>query len=522
MKKKIDDIDASPSKRIYLSIISDYHTVIALCELIDNVIDNWVFEGKKGKLTISIDLDYERQIIKVVDDSGGIKREDLKMIVSPGHSRNEGNDSIIGIFGVGSKRAVIALAEDIKIYSRYKQEKTVLIEINDEWIKDASWEVPAYEVADIDPNTTRIELTRLRNQIKEEQEGSLIEHLSVTYALLLQTNAIYLKLNGKNISPVIFDSWSFPPDYEPQRISCTLNFQEKGTVEAEFLGGLIQSGDPSGGEYGVYLYCNGRLITRAYKGSEVGFRALRAGHPHPSASLARVIIKLSGPALLMPWNSSKSGVNDKHTTYQKVLSHIDQLLTHYATLSKRWSGSWETAVFQYTTGDIKNVKGIDISTRLLLPVIHKTIQRKYPEIIKKANRNLANQKPWVKGLYEAVIAVHELPKLKLEQNNRISLLILDNNLEIAFKEYLINESSAVYSEERLTNIMKNRHEVHKEIQKSIKFNKEVWKKIEYFYKLRSELMHKRATVNISDEDLANFQAVVIYALSKMFKLKFNT
>ena len=61
MKVKIEDIEAHPSKRLYLSIIADYHTKTALSELIDNAIDNWIFGGKKGNLYINIDLVYERQ-----------------------------------------------------------------------------------------------------------------------------------------------------------------------------------------------------------------------------------------------------------------------------------------------------------------------------------------------------------------------------------------------------------------------------------------------------------------------------
>ena len=155
-----------------------------------------------------------------------------------------------------------------------------------------------------------------------------------------------------------------------------------------------------------------------------------------------------------------------------------------------------------------------------MPVIHRTLHKKYPDIIKKANRDLATEKPWIKGLYEAIIAVNELPRLKLEQNNRISLLILDNTLEIAFKEYLVNESGAPYAEDRLSEIMKTRPKVHAEIKKYIKLSDKIWRKIEYFYKLRSELMHKRVVVNISDDDLQNYRQTVEFVLKKLFKISF--
>lgn len=83
MKEKAQEISAIPSKRIYLSIIADYHLHLSLCELIDNAIDNWIFNGKKESLRINIDLDYEQQTIAVADNSGGIKEDDLGLIVGP-------------------------------------------------------------------------------------------------------------------------------------------------------------------------------------------------------------------------------------------------------------------------------------------------------------------------------------------------------------------------------------------------------------------------------------------------------
>ncbi|WP_422350800.1 ATP-binding protein [Flagellimonas sp.] len=150
MKSKLpDEISAIPSKRIYLSIIADYHLDLALCELIDNAIDNWIFNGRIQELCIEIDLDYEQQSITVKDNSGGIKEEDLPLIVGPGQSRENESKEIIGVFGVGSKRAVVALSKEIKIYSRFKDSKTLLVEIDDDWVQDEdNWDLSVFVVDD--------------------------------------------------------------------------------------------------------------------------------------------------------------------------------------------------------------------------------------------------------------------------------------------------------------------------------------------------------------------------------------
>ncbi len=250
------------------------------------------------------------------------------------------------------------------------------------------------------------------------------------------------------------------------------------------------------------------------------------GNPHPSNSLARAIVNITGPAQLMPWNSSKSEINPKHQVFKEIQVHVERILTHYSTLSKKWSnnGGWEENVFKYKSGIVKSeiIQNISSQVKLYLPPIPKPRLKKFIDIVRFNNRNLGKNKPWVTGLYETIIAVEEIVKLKLAQKNRIAFLALDSMLEIALKEYLVNDSGISYSESRLDQIMKNRVEVHNEVKKTATFTSTHWKKIEYFYKLRGELVHRRATITIPDTDLANFRKTVEQTLKKLFGLDFRT
>lgn len=530
MKEKLEnDISAIPSKRIYLSIIADYHLNLALCELIDNAIDNWVYNNRKEELNINIDLDYSQQSIRVQDNSGGIKEEDISLIVSPGQSRENTNSEIIGVFGVGSKRAVVALAKDVKIYSRYNNQKTLLVEFNNDWIEDEdNWTLPVYKVSPIEEKTTKIELNILREEIQENKHIELLEHLSTTYALYLEAGGITISVNEDEIVSKTFDKWSYPPGYEPCESTGPITFKDRDEIKVSITGGLTRShkiGDSDSSEYGVYFYCNDRLISRAYKGDEIGFnKPFKIGKPHSSFSLARVIVKLSGAVDLMPWNSSKSSIDFKHKTFLEIVIHIERIFITYATMSKNWSGDWPNQVFKYAIGDVKREVLTDFSSsvRIHTPVISRGPRKiKYIDLIKKNNKALAIRKPWVKGHYESIIAVEEISKLKIEQSNRIAMLLLDSTLEIAFKDYLVNESGNRYSTGRLAALMSNRVDVHTEVGNNIRVKRGSWEKVNYFYNLRCELVHKRIAVTISDDDLENFRKLVEYMLKKMFKLKFD-
>ncbi|MBU0621286.1 MAG: ATP-binding protein [Gammaproteobacteria bacterium] len=108
-------LDATPEKRLFLSIISEYDLKRSVCELIDNAIDLWS-KTKRADLVININADERQQSISIEDNAGGIEESKLDHIVSPGKTSNDIHDDVIGYFGVGSKRAVIALAQDIAIH----------------------------------------------------------------------------------------------------------------------------------------------------------------------------------------------------------------------------------------------------------------------------------------------------------------------------------------------------------------------------------------------------------------------
>ena len=64
-KRPVQPVDGSPKKRLFWSIISDYNLKTALCELIDNALDQWLLDKKGPPLTIGLDLDVDRKVISV-------------------------------------------------------------------------------------------------------------------------------------------------------------------------------------------------------------------------------------------------------------------------------------------------------------------------------------------------------------------------------------------------------------------------------------------------------------------------
>jgi Histidine kinase-, DNA gyrase B-, and HSP90-like ATPase len=523
-------IDATPSKRIYHSVIADYDLKLAICELIDNAIDSWHRNGQKNQLEIKINFDDRQKTIKVEDNAGGIKESEIDMIITPGASKTSENDDTIGIFGVGSKRAAVHLSQFIRITSRYKNEKTILVQYDDEWLKLESWSLQIFQIPDITASTTIVELQRLRHDIFKKDFHDLSKHLSYVYSVFLKRNDMKLLVNDIHIKPKEFEDWSYPPECEPQKYVGSLDM-DKGVVQYEIVAGLTKSlrelETESNTEYGVYFYCNNRLIEKAVKSNEVGFVQGKAGSPHPDVQIVRVIVFIRGKSLLMPWNSSKSEINFKHPVFKELQNKIEEVTTRFAKFSRYYSsnGGWPDNVFKYQSGVVKvlslNKEGVSIKS--YLPPLPTTRIKKYDSVIKENNKELAYSKPWVIGLYEAIIAVDSINKLNLSQKNRIILILLDSTLEIGFKEYLAHEIGT-YADSRLQTIFGNRSNVHTEVKThcGTKITLEQWKKIEFYYKIRCELIHKKATSPTPNDDIINnFRELVEKVLKNLFDLDFR-
>jgi len=522
MKKEVDRIDAVPSKRLFLSIIADYDLNRSICELIDNALDIWVKNRKNMPINVQVDLEKNQQTILISDNAGGVKKDDMRVIVGPGQTSNLPTDEVIGIFGVGTKRAVVALAQDIKITTRHGKDKTYLVEFDDSWLQVEDWELPVYEVDEIPEGTTTIELQKLRMRITDEAIAQLKEHLQSTYACFLKDRNVAIRIGSDQLQPRSFDNWAYPPGYEPRKYVGDLLTEDGKKVEVEVIAGLSMESSPAGGEYGVYFYCNDRLIVRGLKSYDVGFTRGLAGLPHPSISLARVIVSLRGQVQLMPWNSSKSGINPNHQVFIALRNWLVQVVKDYSSLSRRLEGDWPEKVFKYPTGKMVEVKIADFpeAKKSYLPPLPKSKPR-YGDLVKQANRKMAKEKPWTTGLYEGIIAVDMVFNQKLEQKNRICLVLLDSVLEIAFKEFLVNDSGQIYTDASLLKLFNNRNDVHNEIKKYVSIDDKMWKKIDYYYRLRCKLIHERVTVAMDDTQIEDYRGVVEKVLKQLFKLSFS-
>ncbi|NRD89244.1 histidine kinase [Sphingopyxis sp. BSNA05] len=394
--------------------MSDYDLEMSVCELIDNSIDIWNNRGKKGKPIIDVHFNIEQQIISIVDNCGGIKESQLDSLLAPGASQNSPDDEIIGIFGVGSKRAVVALGNDIEIRSRFGSKETFSIKIDNEWLGDDRWEIPYYKVNEINKGTTEIRIHSLRFGISDGTIHSLRERLGYTYCQFIKMGC-QIRINGQRLVASHFEHWAFPSGNPPRQSLFSHQIDGLGEVNFDISAGLILDRDPETENYGAYFYCNDRLICRDVKDRRVGYNVPgELGVPHPDASLCRAVIRINGPAKLMPWNSSKTDVNFDHSTIGYFRPTMMELLKHYSSLSRRLKKDWDRQVFCKTEGDVEIYDNADPekAKTVHLPTLPRVRQSTEEKILNK-NKNKIAKNPYLRGIIEGIVAADLVQKTKI-------------------------------------------------------------------------------------------------------------
>ncbi len=524
IKREIGPIDGTPEKRMFWSIISDYDLKTGLCELIDNAIDVWLRDHRSKPPKIQVILDAERQLISVKDDVGGVRFGDLYLLLAPGGSNNDPRAPMIGIFGVGSKRAGVALGEQVEIRTRFRNEQSLELDITKEWLESDDWRLAAYEIPEIDRGTTQVDISRLRRPFVGTDIGTLRAHFGEVYSWFIREGCV-IELNGVAIQPLEFDSWSYPEGFAPKRLTYEVEIPPDGKVDVDITVGLITDRVPEEDNYGVYFYCNNRLIIKELRTRQVGYYNYQeAGVPHPDASLCRGIVRLQGPARLMPWNSTKNGINTDHPLFQHIRPALVPLVTHFSTLSRRLKDDWEQSVYRYKTGAVEDIESVPsgASLRAHLPPLPKA-RKPAIEKLKSNNRRQIERMPWTLGLIEAMGAVELIDRLNLETKNRISLILLDSNFEIALKEFIVHRTDLFpenqYGNAKISQIFSRRQLVVDEIKSKIRIPKELLEKARHYYNLRNKFIHERATVDVTERDVKNYRLVVQKILKILFEIR---
>lgn len=267
----------------------------------------------------------------LTDTCGGIPRDiALKELFTFGHSESY-SGSQLGVYGIGLKRALFKIGRHFEIESRtvrdgFKAKVDVV-----EWArKDKTpedWRIPLTFVggaASADAAGTSIKITHLTEEVRTRLRdpaltADLRSAISKTYLLFLNRYAS-VSVQGDTVEP-----WVVPlgksKDVTPANKDFNLTL-EGGTVKVKLIASLAERGERNEWAYeraGWYVFCNNRAVLVADKSELTGWGAagLPKYHSKYNGFIGLLFFQSSNP-LLLPWRTTKRGVNADSMSYQRI------------------------------------------------------------------------------------------------------------------------------------------------------------------------------------------------------------
>ncbi len=338
------EVKADPTKEFFIEMLTrDIELKHAIVDLVDNCADGarrirkqQPFDG----LHVRIETGTDTFVIK--DNCGGIS-EKLARHYAFCFGRPAGTPSVkhsVGQFGVGMKRALFKLGKRAEIESTSaKFAFRVVIDVDDWQNKPEDW---TFEFQD--PRRpkkgrlfakgkwgTRIEVSRLHPSVASEfgleNFGIRLGADIAAAHLYTMEKGLKISLNGNRLKGqplTLQQSKEIKPAYEEMEL-------EGGKVKVRLYAGVSRSKQPREDpkEAGWYIFCNDRLVLGADKSDVTGWIGGRADVPkyHPQYARFRGYAFFdSDDAGLLPWNTTKTGVDENSKCYRTVQQRMMNLM----------------------------------------------------------------------------------------------------------------------------------------------------------------------------------------------------
>lgn len=364
MSSEEEYYDLSPDKRTLRSLRSDVTPITAVEELVDNVLDNWRRVCPlQDDITIDIDFDFENDVFRIEDDSGGLNEEKVKKIFALGGSTKEEIPNSIGSYGMGAKKAILRLGHRAVIKSRALNADTAYGFVIDEgWLQSNNWQVTKRQYDDVDAGSTVIRIEGLDIMLQEDQElkeeqntdnelsnfetreeylKSLRDDLSETYDEFLKGRAgpeegtLSIMVNGKGISQQPKIDWAYTPfdGYHPRfykqyRISPEEIPSRDEPILVDIIAGLMRTGESA--KAGTDVIVQNRRILTSDK-SEMGGWGTHLPSFRPNLRRTRFIVKItaeSNPETL-PWDTQKDRIEPNSVITDRVFNVLRRAGSDY-------------------------------------------------------------------------------------------------------------------------------------------------------------------------------------------------
>lgn len=334
-------IDANPTKELFIEMLTrDIPLPAAILDLVDNSVDGARrLRGSHGFEGLFVEILVSKDQFSIKDNCGGISIETaVKHAFRFGRPKNARVfKHSIGRFGVGMKRAIFKIGREFSIKSTTTAEK-FRIEANvDEWAGIPQWgfdfaerktglHVPKGKTGTtVTIGTLRkdvelaFDLPTFASELAEEIRMKLGS--AIRSGLRISINEHVLKyspiklLTSKQLDPAIYRTEFRTGAKTPVLLTLYCGLDDGDDIESA----------------GWHVFCNGRRILGSDQTTLTGWGAKEAGVKIPSFHGQFNLIRGYAffdcdDASLLPWNTTKTGVNSDLGIYQATRLHMINLM----------------------------------------------------------------------------------------------------------------------------------------------------------------------------------------------------
>jgi hypothetical protein len=355
-------VDAKPEKRFFVDMLTrDIELAPAIIDLVDNSIDGAKRlrpqEGDHRFEDLWVRLRLGPDSFEILDACGGFSRQHAATFAFKfgRHPDQESTPGEVGQFGVGMKRAIFKLGREFAVASRTDTDSWKVEVDVDWWLDEADPDDWSFPIADaeedgVDAPGTLVRCSKLlpssTSRLGQAAFVSrVLREIAMRHALALQ-QGLAIEVNGRPLQPRP-PSLLVSDDLEPISYSETLKDGQDQEVQMHIAAGLA-SADEDDEETdtddpdlftgldaaGWYVFCNGRALLFADRGRLTGWGE-EVPRFHPQFRRFRGYVHLSGDSAAMPWNTSKTDVDEDSEIWEQTRKHIVDALRKSITMMNR-------------------------------------------------------------------------------------------------------------------------------------------------------------------------------------------
>ena len=332
--------DAMPTKDFFVRMITrDISLEDCILDLLDNCLDGArrSADAADGAEVTSYDgfhahLDVSPDGFTIADNCGGISIGDaIDYAFHFGRRRDapEDTDFSIGLYGIGMKRAMFKIGQDIEIRSSTADEGfrcTIPVE---EWLAHDRWEFEMDDADVVTPSGTTVSIRTLNTGVADEFGDSVFVNnltriVARDYSRFI-AKGFSIRINGSTVKGRRYTVRS-SDEFRPYRVA----YEDKG-VQVAILAGMsaappddVQPSDRVRPEYfGWFVFCNDRVVLAADKTKRTvwGNEGFPMWHQQYHGFLGMVLFH-SGDPNLLPWTTTKREVEENSPLYRRAVKEM--------------------------------------------------------------------------------------------------------------------------------------------------------------------------------------------------------